>query len=106
MESLGTSPDAMEDIMKSSDWRDMERVGHTLVYDFEVLGDGTVPLDVARSIAMPTQIMDGEKSFDFMHEAADTLGKIVPGAVRKTLKDQTHEVSPQALAPVLKEFIA
>jgi hypothetical protein len=94
----------MEDIKKSPDWKDMERVGHTLVYDFEVLGDGSVPLDVGKNIAMPTLIMDGEKSFNFMHTAANTLGRIIPGALRKTLKDQTHEVSPEALAPVLKDF--
>jgi pimeloyl-ACP methyl ester carboxylesterase len=104
MESLGMPPEEMEGIKQSPDWKAMERVGHTLVYDFEILGDGTVPLDVAKSIAMPTQVMDGEKSFDFMHTTADTLGKNIPVAGRKTLKDQTHEVSPGALAPVLKEF--
>jgi pimeloyl-ACP methyl ester carboxylesterase len=106
MESLGTPSEEMEGIKKSPDWKAMERVGHTLVYDFEVLGDGTVPLDVARSITVPTQVLDGEKSFEFMHATADTLGKNIPIAVRKTLKDQTHEVAPEALAPVLKEFFA
>ena len=104
LENRGTPPDEMEGMKQSSEWKQMERVGHTLVYDFEVLGDGTIPLRVAKSIAMPTQVMDGEKSFDFMHEAADTLGKNIPVAVRKTLKDQTHEAAPEALAPVLKEF--
>jgi hypothetical protein len=50
--------------------------------------------------------MVGEKSIDFMHTTADTLGKIIPGAVRKTLVDQTHQVSPDSLAPALKEFFA
>jgi hypothetical protein len=54
---------------------------------------------------MPALVMDGEKSFDFMHVAADTLGKNIPGAERKTLRDQTHEASPDLLAPVLKEFL-
>jgi pimeloyl-ACP methyl ester carboxylesterase len=104
MESLGTPPDEMEGMKKSPDWKDMERVGHTLVYDFEVLGDGAVPLGVAKKIVVPTQVMDGEKSFDFMHATADTLEKTIPGSVHKTLKDQTHEASPEAIAPVLKEF--
>jgi len=104
MESTGTPVDQMEGIKKSSEWKDLERVGHTLVYDFEVLGDGTVPLDIAKNISIPSLVMDGEKSPDFIHGSADTLGKIIPGAVRKTLKDQTHIVSPEALAPVLMEF--
>jgi pimeloyl-ACP methyl ester carboxylesterase len=104
MESTGMPSDKMEDIKKSPDWKNMERVGHTLVYDFEVLGDGTVPLDIAKRIAVPSLVIDGEKSFDFIHRSADTLAKIIPGAMRKTLKGQTHEVSPEALAPVLMDF--
>jgi hypothetical protein len=30
----------------------------------------------------------------------------VPGAERRFLKGQTHNVSPQALAPVLTEYFA
>jgi hypothetical protein len=80
------------------------RVGPTLVYDFEVLGDGTVPVDVVKNIAIPTLVMDGAKSFDFVHATADNVGKITRGAVRKTIKDQAHDVSPEALAPMLLEF--
>lgn len=32
----------------------MERVGHTLAYDFEVLGDGTVP---DANISMPAVVV-------------------------------------------------
>lgn len=104
LESLGITTDAMESIKKSPDWKELERVGHTLVYDFEVLGDGAVPLEVAKNSKMPTLVMAGEKSFDFMHTTADMLSKIIPNAVRKTLKGQTHEASPEALAPVLNDF--
>jgi pimeloyl-ACP methyl ester carboxylesterase len=104
IESLGTPPEEVQNMKKSSEWKDMERVGHTLVYDFEVLGDGIVPVDVAKKVAVPTQVMDGEKSFDFMHATADKLQKTIPGSVRKTLRDQTHEPSPEILAPALEEF--
>lgn len=104
MESLGTPPDAMEGMKKSVEWKAMERVGHTLVYDFEVLGDGVVPVELAKSIEVPTQVMDGEKSFDSLHVTADTLAKNIPSARRTTLKNQTHEASPEVIAPVLEEF--
>lgn len=68
------------------------------------MGDGTVPIDVAKNITIPTLVMYGEKSFDFMRATADTIGKIIPGAVRKSIKDQTHDVSPDAAAAVLLEF--
>jgi len=104
LESLGTPPEEMQNMKKSPDWKEMERVGHTLVYDFEVLGNGTVPLEVAQSITVPTQVMDGEKSYEFLHATADAIGENIPGAVRKTLKGQTHQVSPDTLATELKEF--
>ena len=97
-------PEQIEAMKKSPEWNDMESVGHTLVYDFEILGDGNIPLDFARKVQVPTLVLDGEKSFDFMHSTADTLVKNIPNAKRKTLKNQTHEISPDVIAPVLKEF--
>lgn len=102
--SMGIPPKRMEDIRKQPDWKMMEGVEQTLAYDYAVLGDATVPLALARKTMMPALVMDGEKSMPFMHEAAETLGKAMPQAVRKTLKNQTHTVSASVLAPVLKEF--
>jgi pimeloyl-ACP methyl ester carboxylesterase len=103
-ERRGMPPDKIEGMKKSPEWNGLVRIGHTLVYDFEVLGDGAIPIDVAKNITIPTLVIDGEKSFDFMHATADTIVKIIPGAVRKTIKDQTHDISPEAAAPVLLEF--
>jgi pimeloyl-ACP methyl ester carboxylesterase len=103
-ERRGMPPGKMEAMKKSPEWNDLVRIGHTLVYDFEILGDGTVPVDVAKNITIPTLVMYGEKSFDFVSATADTVVKIIPGAVRKPLKDQTHDAAPEAVAAVLLEF--
>lgn len=100
----GIPADKMEAMKKSPEWNELVRIGHTLRYDFDILGDGSVPTDAAKNIAIPTLVMDGEKSFAFMHATADAVGNIIPGAVRKTIKGQTHELSPQAVAPVLLDF--
>jgi hypothetical protein len=39
-----------------------------------------------------------------MHNTAVTLANAIPNAQHRTLEGQTHEVSPEALAPVLIEF--
>jgi uncharacterized protein YegL len=104
MEVAGISSDDLEKMKQSPDWKEMERLGGTLKYDYEVLGDGNIPVTSAKNLAMPTLIMNGEKGGDAMQEAADSLKAIIPQASRKTLKDQAHEVSPEALAPVLMEF--
>lgn len=106
MQRRGTPPDKMEGMKQSPAWNDMLSMEHTLVYDFEVLGDGTIPIAIAKNITIPTLVLDGEKSFDFMSATADSVAKVIPGAVRKTLKAQTHNVSPEAVAPVLIEFFS
>lgn len=103
-ESIGTPPEVVQALPKSADWKKMETIGFTLAYDFEVLGNGTVPLREAKEIDIPTLILDGEKSFDFMHQTADTLSKTISGSKRKTLKDQTHQVTTEALLPMLVDF--
>ncbi len=100
----GAPPEMIEGMKQSPEWQVMETVAHTLAYDYAVLGDGAVPLDIAKAATMPTLVMDGGKSEAFMHEAAEVLGKAMPHAERKTLKNETHEVSPETLAPVLRAF--
>jgi pimeloyl-ACP methyl ester carboxylesterase len=103
-ESIGMPPKAIEDMKTSPDWKQMEAIGYTLVYDYEVLRDGMIPQDVAGNISIPTLIIDGAKSFEFVHVTANTISKLIPGSRRETLKDQSHDVSPSVIAPVLVEF--
>jgi pimeloyl-ACP methyl ester carboxylesterase len=105
-ESIGTPEDAIQGIKQSPAWSPMEKIGHTLVYDFEILGTGIVPASVAKNIDMPAQILDGSKSYEFMHHAASSLSKIITNSKRKTLKDQTHQASAEVLAPVLSDFFS
>lgn len=55
---------------------------------------------------MPTLVMTGGKGAPFMLETAKTLSKAIPNVNLKTLDGQTHDVHPDALAPVLVEFFA
>jgi hypothetical protein len=50
--------------------------------------------------------MSGGNGAPFIKETAKTLSKVIPGAKLSTLDGQTHEVHPEALAPVLVEFFA
>jgi len=84
-----------------------EAVGHTLAYDAAALGDeSAVPLEQAARVTMPTLTMDGSESYPFMHTAAVALAKAMPQGEHLTLQGQTHEVTPEALTPVLIEFFS
>lgn len=104
MTAIGTPPEVLERLKASPQWEAMKKIDFTLAYDYVVLGDGTVPQAIARAIAVPTLVLDGEKTLEFIHATADRVAKLIPGAERKTLKAQTHQAAPEVAAPVLIEF--
>jgi hypothetical protein len=91
--------------MKSSPaWDGIRKIDFTLSYDYDVLGDGRIPERVARSVKVPTLVMDGEKTLDFMHATAIRLGELVPNGRRMMLKGQAHQAAPEVVVPVLIDF--
>ncbi len=101
----GYAPEAVDDLKSSPDWDAVKRVDFTLAYDLEVLGNGSVPADIARTVAVPTLVMDDDKSMEFLHATADTLVMLIPGAHRKTVMDQVTSAPAEAIAPMLVEFL-
>jgi pimeloyl-ACP methyl ester carboxylesterase len=103
---VGASPADVEGIKQTPMWPLWESIGHTLAYDhIAALGeDAAVPVERAANVSMPTLIMDGSQSFPFIHATAVALANVMPNAHQRTLEGQTHEVSAEALAPVLIDF--
>ena len=103
---VGASADQVEEIRQTPMWPLWESIGHTLAYDhIDALGEGAaIPTEQAARVAMPALVMDGSESFPFMHTTAVTLADAMPRGQHRTLEGQTHEVSAEALAPVLTEF--
>jgi pimeloyl-ACP methyl ester carboxylesterase len=92
-------------------WPALEAVAHTIPYDGAImeglmLGKPFPPERAKRwaSINIPTPVIDGGASEQFMHSGADALAAVLPNAQRRTLEGQTHDVNPAVLAPVLVEF--
>jgi pimeloyl-ACP methyl ester carboxylesterase len=102
--AIGTPPETVQGMKSSPAWEGIKKIDFTLVYDYEVLGDGSIPGDVAKAITIPTLVMDGEKSLDFMHATAARIADLVPNGKRSMLKGQTHQVKAEAVTPVLVEF--
>jgi len=91
-------------------WSTMKAVAHTVAYDtalVEPYMKGTpLPTDRWTRVAMPTLVIDGSKSPDWMRNAMRALAGVIPGAQPRTLPGQTHMVNAKVLAPVLVEFFA
>ena len=106
MAFVGTPAEQIDGVRRSGFWADLEAVAPTLAYDHAgVLGtDRSVPQRAAR-VAVPTLVMHGSAGAPFMAETARVLQKAIAGAELRALAGQGHNVSPEALAPVLAEFV-
>jgi pimeloyl-ACP methyl ester carboxylesterase len=104
LSAIGTPPEALEAMKRSPEWEAIRKIDFTLAYDYAVLGDGDVPEEIVNAIRVPTLVMNGEKSMDFMGAAADRIAALVPQSQRKPLKGQAHQAETEVMAPVLVEF--
>jgi len=85
-------------------WRTMKALAPTLVYDIELTCD-LPPLERAAQVAVPIQIVVGEKSPTSIHNVAHQLTKAIPGATFVQIAGQDHMVGAKALLPVLTGFL-
>ena len=108
MALVGMPAAQIEGMRQAPFWAGMEAVAPTLAYDHTaIMGkDGTIPIRRAASVRVPTLVMNGGNGAPFMLETAKTLSKAIPLAKLITLDGQTHDVHPEALAPVLADFFA
>jgi pimeloyl-ACP methyl ester carboxylesterase len=106
MRFVGAPAEAVEEMRRAPFWPRLESVAPTLAYDHAaILGEPwSVPTDLAARVAVPTLVMAGTASLPFMPGAARTLADAIPHAELQTLEGQTHEVSPNVLAPILMNF--
>ena len=87
-------------------WPAQEALAHTLAYDAEIMGNYDIPIERISKMSVPTLVLTGGESFDFMVEAAQAIVDALPNAKRAAIEGQSHDISADALAPVLKEFFA
>jgi pimeloyl-ACP methyl ester carboxylesterase len=82
----------------------LEAMADTLVYEALIVGDGSLPVDLLRSVTVPTLAIAGLASVPFMRETADAIARAVPNGRSLGLEGQTHDIDPPVLGPLLAEF--
>jgi pimeloyl-ACP methyl ester carboxylesterase len=103
---VGMPPEFVAQARQAPWWPLQEALAHTLAYDATIMGDYTIPTEIAKAITVPTLVVVGGSSFGFLVETADALARLIPNARRETIEGQPHNVDPAALAPVLERFFA
>ena len=103
---VGLPTDVVAQIRRAPFWPALEATAHTLVYEIEILGDGSLPTELAASVEAPTLVIVGGQSSPFLRETAPALADAMPDARARVLEGQTHDIDPHVLGPVLAEFFA
>jgi pimeloyl-ACP methyl ester carboxylesterase len=104
MTHVGVPAQMVDGMRAQPGWATLEAIAPTLAYDDQVLGDGRVPRDLASTIAVPSLVLSGGVSPQSLQRAAKATADALPTAEHRTLDGQTHDVAPDALAPVLAGF--
>jgi pimeloyl-ACP methyl ester carboxylesterase len=104
---VGVSEKQVQALKRLPMWKGLASMAPTLAYESGVLGEGHyLPTALLAGITTPSLVMHGGKGSPQMRDAAEAISKTIPKAKLRTLAEQTHGVSPNALAPVLVEFFS
>jgi pimeloyl-ACP methyl ester carboxylesterase len=91
-------------------WSKLKALAHTLPYDGAIVGDyqlgQPLPTDRWGAVRVPTLVMDGSKSPQWIRNGNRALALVLPNARYRTLDGQTHMLKPKAHAPQLVEFFS
>jgi pimeloyl-ACP methyl ester carboxylesterase len=106
----GMSVEAVAGMRHEPFWASFESIAHTLAYDGSIVRDATggspAPLRRWASVGVPTLVMDGGASPDWIRNAAAALTEVLPDAQRRTLGGQGHRPDAEVLTPALEAFFA
>jgi pimeloyl-ACP methyl ester carboxylesterase len=104
MTFVGLPADAIAGVRQSPYWQVGVGLAHTLGYDAAVMGDSTIPADRYGAIGVPTLVLAGSASPEFMRRAAVRAAAAIPGARHDVLAGQDHNVAGEVIAPVIAAF--
>ncbi|MBO8192479.1 alpha/beta hydrolase [Streptomyces oryzae] len=103
-EIIGLPPQAVEGARQSPGWADMTKIAHTLGYDTTLLGDATLPAETLAAVRIPALVLSSDASTPVLQEAARATGEALPSGTHRSLPGVFHQVPPEDLAPVVRDF--
>ena len=108
--AVGMPPEMVDGMLESPMTAAMEPLAHTVAYDGRVMLRGSMhgeplPTRWRESVTVPALVMDGGNSPAWLHNAARSLVGILPDVQYRTLAGQDHAAPPEAIVPVLADFL-
>jgi len=100
-------PEPMVEQLRNAPFRPaLEAIAHTLAYDAAVIGDRSLPAAMLGTITIPALVITGEQSPPFLTGAATAAAAALPAGQLAVLPGQTHDINPEATAPVIASFLS
>jgi Predicted hydrolases or acyltransferases (alpha/beta hydrolase superfamily) len=103
---VGIPPEQVQAMRHSPTWPATEELAPTLAYDDAIMGDGTVPVSLAKRVLIPTLTLAGGASPASLRYGAEELATVIPNAHMEVIEGQTHAVTGDAIAPHLVAFFS
>lgn len=104
MTMVGMPAEAIAGMRQSPYWQAGLSLAPTLAYDAAIMGDNTVPVRRFGQITVPTLVLAGSRSPEFLRHGAARAAAAIPAARSEILDGQDHNVAGEAIAPVVAEF--
>lgn len=104
MAHVGMPPEAVAGFRGSPAFAALEAIAPTLAYEDEIVTGGCVPAGLAASVTVPVLVIAGGASPEMLQRGARAAADAIATAELRVLDGQTHDVSPEALAPALADF--
>jgi pimeloyl-ACP methyl ester carboxylesterase len=104
--AVGIPPQVVAQLRHAPFRPGLEALAHTLAYDAAIIGDRSTPAGPLAAVTVPALVITGEQSPPFLRNAAQAAAQTMPHGQLAVLPGQTHDVNPDATAPVMAEFLA
>lgn len=107
MKRAGLPDPLIKEIRQSPQFESAQALAPSLAYDSLVMDDlhgAPVPIKRLALIDVPVRVIVGGASLDWWHKTAHAVVEALPNGLYETLDNQTHDVDPEILAPVLSKF--
>jgi hypothetical protein len=105
-EVIGMPAEAVRALRAAPIWPGLEEVAPTLTYDAAVMGDFSLPVRRIALVTVPTLVITGGSGDPRLRRAATALWAALPDVQHRTLEEQTHDVTAEALVTALEPFFA
>jgi pimeloyl-ACP methyl ester carboxylesterase len=105
-QAVGIPPQVVAQLRHAPFRPGLEAIAHTLAYDAAIIGDRSMPAGLLAGLTVPALVITGEQSPPFLRNAARAAAQTMPHGRLAVLPGQSHDLNPDATAPVIAEFLA